>query len=447
MRRYLSRIKAILKSSLFLLKRLDQLVELMKQNDTSLLKAKLKTNGIINNGLILKGIEQNTIIKSGYNLAANTIIDNQTGSLSIGNNFRTGAGAQVLTLGGNIKIDDNVLLNSYSIIYGNGGVEIGSNTQFAAHCIVISANHKFERTDIPISRQGENHKGIKIGADVWVGTNAVILDGVEIGDGAIIGANSVVTKSIEAYAIVAGNPAQVIKGRTHNDVINIQSIDTVAIDYLYQKEFIAQKESVERVLNFNPYIINSYAEEERVFPGDKKLIENGYYHTMLKRYLFTGKYFSKDKKILDSCCGVGWGTFLLSQYAKEVIAFDLEQRSVDFATKEWPASNIKFMVGDALDFHFMEDSSFDVVTAMETIEHFTKENGTKYLKNICRLLKKGGHVVGTSAFPSTRKQADELCSINPYHPYIWTRNELAEVLSAHFSVYTIINGWMFIAEK
>ncbi len=53
----------------------------------------------------------------------------------------------------------------------------------------------------------------KIGSDVWVGCNAIILPGVEIGNGAIIAAGSVVTKSIPPYAIVGGNPAKFIKWR------------------------------------------------------------------------------------------------------------------------------------------------------------------------------------------------------------------------------------------
>jgi acetyltransferase-like isoleucine patch superfamily enzyme len=52
-----------------------------------------------------------------------------------------------------------------------------------------------------------------IGNDVWIGYKAIILSGVQIGDGAIIGAGSTVAKSVPPYAIVAGNPAQLIRFR------------------------------------------------------------------------------------------------------------------------------------------------------------------------------------------------------------------------------------------
>lgn len=54
---------------------------------------------------------------------------------------------------------------------------------------------------------------VNIGNDVWIGANAVIMSGVTIGDGAVVGACSVVTKNVPPYAIVAGNPARIVKYR------------------------------------------------------------------------------------------------------------------------------------------------------------------------------------------------------------------------------------------
>ena len=52
-----------------------------------------------------------------------------------------------------------------------------------------------------------------LGNDVWIGHGAIILPGRRIGDGAVVAAGAIVTKDVPAYAIVAGNPARVIKPR------------------------------------------------------------------------------------------------------------------------------------------------------------------------------------------------------------------------------------------
>ena len=62
---------------------------------------------------------------------------------------------------------------------------------------------------------------IEIGSDVWIGANAVILDGVKIGDGAIIAAGAVVNKDVSPYAIVGGVPARVIKYRFTPDEVEV----------------------------------------------------------------------------------------------------------------------------------------------------------------------------------------------------------------------------------
>ncbi len=77
--------------------------------------------------------------------------------------------------------------------------------------------------DMPVAKENktampEGNKTI-IGNDVWIGHNAIVLDGVKIGDGAIIGAGAVVTKDVEPYAIVGGVPAKVIKYRFAKEII------------------------------------------------------------------------------------------------------------------------------------------------------------------------------------------------------------------------------------
>ena len=60
---------------------------------------------------------------------------------------------------------------------------------------------------------------VNIGSDVWIGAGATILSGVSIGPGAVIGARAVVTRDVPPYAIVAGNPARVVRHRFSEDEI------------------------------------------------------------------------------------------------------------------------------------------------------------------------------------------------------------------------------------
>ncbi|HEX6390020.1 MAG TPA: CatB-related O-acetyltransferase [Solirubrobacteraceae bacterium] len=62
---------------------------------------------------------------------------------------------------------------------------------------------------------GDTH----VGSDVWTCYGSWILSGVTIGDGAIVAAGAVVTKDVPPYAIVGGNPAQIIRYRYDEDQI------------------------------------------------------------------------------------------------------------------------------------------------------------------------------------------------------------------------------------
>lgn len=70
-----------------------------------------------------------------------------------------------------------------------------------------------------ISGHPASKGNVVIGNDVWIGTEALILSGVRIGDGAVIGARAVVAKDVPPYAIVAGNPARVLRKRFNEDLI------------------------------------------------------------------------------------------------------------------------------------------------------------------------------------------------------------------------------------
>lgn len=83
---------------------------------------------------------------------------------------------------------------------------------------ILGGGHRFERIDIPIGAQGYYPKSnLVIGTGSWIGRNVIILGKVKsIGKHVVVGAGSVITKDIPDYAVVAGNPARIIRYRNQN---------------------------------------------------------------------------------------------------------------------------------------------------------------------------------------------------------------------------------------
>ena len=104
---------------------------------------------------------------------------------SIARNVSIGTGSHPLTA-----------LTTHSLVHRECYTEDGS--------IGIAPEHRVEF---------EQHRPVTIGNDVWIGLNAVIMDGITIGDGAVVGTNAVVTKDVPPYAIVVGLPAKVLRYR------------------------------------------------------------------------------------------------------------------------------------------------------------------------------------------------------------------------------------------
>lgn len=69
------------------------------------------------------------------------------------------------------------------------------------------------------SKSTVRHKPTRIGSDVWIGAQCFIAQGVSIGDGCVIGAGAIVTRDIPPYSIAVGTPANVIRPRFPEAVV------------------------------------------------------------------------------------------------------------------------------------------------------------------------------------------------------------------------------------
>lgn len=99
-------------------------------------------------------------------------------------------------------------------IDASGNVEIGAATEISQGVRIFTHNHNWKRSrGRRKSTQEVVFYNVKIGEDVFIGVNAIIIGAESIGDGAIIGAGAVVTKDVPPYEIWAGNPARKIGER------------------------------------------------------------------------------------------------------------------------------------------------------------------------------------------------------------------------------------------
>jgi acetyltransferase-like isoleucine patch superfamily enzyme len=110
-----------------------------------------------------------------------------------------------------IEIGQDSLIGEYTIIRGQGGVQIGDRVYTSPYTQIIAVNHVFDDPNRPFVEQGITAQGIIIEDDVWLGASTVVTDGVKIGKGAVVAAGAVVTKDVPPHTVVGGVPAKPIK--------------------------------------------------------------------------------------------------------------------------------------------------------------------------------------------------------------------------------------------
>lgn len=122
-------------------------------------------------------------------------------------NIEKGASfASSVCLGDNSGLGINCVIGAETVI-GND-VMMGPNVR------IYTQNHDFRRIDIPMCQQGfKPIAPVMIGNDVWIGESVITLPGSRIGNGVILGAGTVVRGEVPDYAVVIGNPAQVVRYR------------------------------------------------------------------------------------------------------------------------------------------------------------------------------------------------------------------------------------------
>jgi acetyltransferase-like isoleucine patch superfamily enzyme len=113
----------------------------------------------------------------------------------LGNKVRAHSNTKLVSAnGGELRIEDNVAINTNCGLYCFESISIGTGTEIGPNVLIYDHDHDF-RVEGGIKRRRFNTKPVVIGKNVWIGANTVILKGSIIGDNSVIAAGSVITEA------------------------------------------------------------------------------------------------------------------------------------------------------------------------------------------------------------------------------------------------------------
>jgi acetyltransferase-like isoleucine patch superfamily enzyme len=135
----------------------------------------------------------------------------------------------------NVSLDEDVYVGHYAILKGYyknqlvvgrgtwigqaaflhaaGGITVGADVGIGPHVCILTSTHGEPGRDLPIMKGALEFAPVLLEDGCDLGVGAVILPGVTVGKGAQVGAGAVVTADVPAYAVVAGNPARLLRSR------------------------------------------------------------------------------------------------------------------------------------------------------------------------------------------------------------------------------------------
>jgi acetyltransferase-like isoleucine patch superfamily enzyme len=142
-----------------------------------------------------------------------------SGAIYLGENVRL-SGKPSFSFSSRLYPDPSLTIGDNTFIGHQASFSIGKTIVIGNDCLLAGGVHIADNDGHPLDyRDRMNHlpprkedvREVRVGNNVWIGSQAVILKGVTIGDRAVVGARAVVTKDVPPDVVVAGNPARVVK--------------------------------------------------------------------------------------------------------------------------------------------------------------------------------------------------------------------------------------------
>jgi SAM-dependent methyltransferase len=163
---------------------------------------------------------------------------------------------------------------------------------------------------------------------------------------------------------------------------------------------------------------------ERVVPGK---VEADLLNEHISRYYFA-KAWVEGRSVLDVGCGTGYGSGVLAEVGREVLALDISVDAIAFARRNYSRPNLEFIVSDCHEMP-LGSENFDAVVCFEVVEHLAKQD--KLLQEIRRVLRATGVLVIST--PNRVYYTEERKENNPFHVREFDFEEFSKFLKNQFA--------------
>ncbi len=169
---------------------------------------------------------------------------------------------------------------------------------------------------------------------------------------------------------------------------------------------------------------------ERVVPGK---VDPDLFNEHFARYVYA-RGFCSGQRVLDTGCGVGYGSAYLAKLASLVVGLDNDRKTMQYASSRYGRTNMAWVVGNCQQLPFLPHT-FDVVTSFELIEHLPDADA--YLGEVRRVLREGGaFLVSTPNRPVYHEHLGEVR--NPFHIREWDHDEFVALLKNYFKFVEVL---------
>jgi ubiquinone/menaquinone biosynthesis C-methylase UbiE len=150
----------------------------------------------------------------------------------------------------------------------------------------------------------------------------------------------------------------------------------------------------------------------------------------LERYRFATSRIGTGATVLDAACGSGYGSGILAQRARRVVAVDLSSEALAYAREHYQLPNIEFARADLSEPIGLPDGSCDAIVSFETIEHVP--NQRVMLSEFHRILKPGGMLIISS--PDRDIITGRAHEINEFHVAELSKLEFVDLIGSYFRI-------------